>query len=162
MLDIGRNVVEGIVEGISNSFDWAWRKIKEWFNNVLDKVKGFLGINSPSTVFAGIGANMAAGVGEGWDDEFSAVSRDINNSMASLLPDSTANIAVRESLMGIRALNGMRSAMSDSVNAIGSMMGGGNGDLNVQFNVNGREFYRATLADFRLIQQQNPIIVNDF
>lgn len=162
LLDIGRNVVEGIVEGISNSFDWAWRKIKEWFNNVLDKVKGFLGINSPSTVFAGIGANMAAGVGEGWDDEFSAVSRDINNSMASLLPDSTANIAVRESLTGMRALNGMRNAMAQSVNAMGSLMGGGNGNLTIQFNMNGKEFSRAILQDFRMVSAQSPIIVNDF
>lgn len=162
LLNVGRNVVEGIIEGISNSFTWAWNKVKEWFGNVLDRVKDFLGIHSPSTVFAGIGENMAAGIAVGWDKEFGAVARDINGSMASLLPDSTANIGIRETMSGARTLNGIRGAMADSVNAIGSLFGGGNGDLNVQFVVNGREFYRATLADFRLIQAQNPIIVNDF
>jgi len=163
VIEIGRNIVEGIIEGISNSFTWAWNKIKEWFGNVLDRVKDFLGIHSPSTVFSTIGEQMAAGLGVGWDREFGAVSRDINNSMASLVPGSTANMGVQASMTGSSVLNGVRSAMADSVNAIGSFLGGnGNGNLNLILNVNGREFYRATLADFRLIQAQNPIILNDF
>ena len=162
LLDVGRNVVEGIIEGISNSFTWAWNKIKEWFGNVLDRVKNFLGIHSPSTVFAGIGENMADGIAVGWDNEFDSVAKDINGSMASLLPDSTANIGIRESLSGARTLNGIRGAMADSVNAIGSMMGGGNGNLTIQFVMNGKEFSRAILQDFRMVSAQTPIIVNDF
>ena len=162
LLDVGRNVVEGIIEGISNSFTWAWNKIKEWFGNVLDKVKSFLGINSPSKVFAKIGENMAAGIGVGWDDEFSDVSKDITSSMASLTPESSANVGVRESLSGMRVLNGVRGAMAESVNAMGSLMGGGQGNLTIQFNMNGKEFSRAILQDFRMISTQSPVIVNDF
>lgn len=161
-VDMGRNIVEGIVEGIQGAFDWAWQQVKAFFKNIIDGVKDFLGIHSPSTVFAGIGENMAAGLGVGWDREFGAIKRDINGSMESLLPDSTANIGVRESLSGARTLNGIRGAMADSVNAIGSMMGGGNGNLTIQFVMNGKEFSRAILQDFRMVSAQTPIIVNDF
>lgn len=157
-VDMGRNIVEGIVEGIQGAFDWAWQQVKQFFKNIIDGVKDFLGIHSPSTVFAGIGENMAAGLGVGWDREIGAIQRDIDSSMESLLPDSTANIGVVSSMRG----TGVRSAMADSVNALGSLMGGNTGNLTVQFVVNGREFSRAILPDFRLVQSQNPIIVNDF
>ena len=161
---IGQNIVQGIWNGIKNATQWLISKITGWFNDVVSSVKRFLGISSPSKLFADVvGKNMALGVGEGFESEFGTVARDINGSLETLLPDSTANIAVRESLTGMRTLNGVRNAMADSVNAIGSMMGGnGTGDLSVNFVVNGREFYRATLADFRLVQAQNPIILNDF
>ena len=116
-------------------------------------------ISSPSKVFAGIGKYMAEGVGVGWDDEFDSVSRDINDSFSSLLPDATANIGVRSSMQP--ATN---SGLAASVNALGSLMGlGGNsGNLNIVIQADGREFYKATLNDFRLINSQNPIILNDF
>ena len=159
--EVGRNVVEGIIEGITNSFEWAWRKIKEWFNNVLQRVKDFLGIHSPSTVFAKLGENMAAGIGVGWNNEFGSVARGINNSFASIHPGSLANVGVVSSMQPV---NGFRGAMAASVNAIGSLMGANanTGNLNIVIQADGREFYRATLADFRLINQQNPIILNDF
>lgn len=157
--DIGRNIVEGLWNGIKNATQWLIGKITGWFNDVVGAVKKFLKIGSPSKVFEDeIGVQMAAGVGVGWEKEFDSVARDINGSMESLLPDSTANIGVVSSMRG----TGVRSAMADSVNAIGSLMGGNTGNLTIQFVVNGREFSRAILPDFRLVQAQNPIIVNDF
>ena len=157
--NIGHNIVTGIWEGIKNATQWLINKITGWFSDVVGAVKRFLGIESPSKLFANeIGKQMAAGVAVGWDNEFGNVKRDIDGSMASLLPNATANIGVVSSMQP--ATN---NGLAASVNALGSLMGGqGNGDLNLVFNVNGREFYRATLADFRLIQAQNPIIVNDF
>ena len=162
VIDVGANIVKGIWEGISNATQWLISKITGWFDNVVSAVKRFLGIESPSKLFANeVGAMMAEGVAVGWNNELGNVRRDINGSLGTLLPDSTANIGVVSSMRG----TGIRGAMADSVNALGSLLGGGGnggGDLNLVFNVNGREFYRATLADFRLVQAQNPIILNDF
>ena len=159
MVEMGGQLVEGFIEGWADKFEWAWNKIKEWFSGVINKVKDWLGIHSPSRRFAELGQLSAEGFGEGWEDEFASVSRDITNSMSSLYPDSTANVGVVSAMRG----TSFTSAMADGVNALGSLMGfNGNGDLNIQFNVNGREFYRATLADFRLVQSQNPVILNDF
>jgi len=343
-VEMGGNLVKGLIEGFNEWFDWAWGKIKQWFNNVLDRVKDWLGIHSPSTVFAEIGKYMAEGIGVGWEEGakpvFTKVVNDIkeaynkafdtakstinsniklfddfavsisedtdtaekmlkrwseqtknltkyttnlkraaeygldqgliqslsdgsaesagylstiinkiedfgygskkaaefveefNNSfkaterakdnfattvasmkeevgyeltkmpeewltagedmvtsmiegldmessnlydkvvelvktslykareaLGTLLPTSSANAGVVSSMQG----TGVRSAIADSVNAVGALVGSGNtGDLNIVIQANGREFYRATLDDFRLVQAQNPVILNDF
>ena len=80
-LEIGKSIVEGIHKGMKNS----WSSLTDWvgnsFNGLVGGVKDFLGIHSPSRVFAGIGKNMALGVGEGWEDTFGDVQDDINGSM---------------------------------------------------------------------------------
>lgn len=78
---IGENIVDGLLDGLSN----AWEDLTDWvgdkFGSLVDSVKSLLGIHSPSRVFAGIGENMAAGLGDGWDDEFSRVKRQIEGGM---------------------------------------------------------------------------------
>lgn len=81
ILNIGSNIVQGIVQGITSAADWAWQQISAFFSGIIDGVKNFLGIHSPSTVFAGIGENMAEGIGVGFDEAMKSVSKDINNSM---------------------------------------------------------------------------------
>lgn len=158
-LNIGKNIVEGIWNGIKNATQWLIGKITGWFNDVVGAVKNFLGISSPSKLFADIiGKNMALGVGEGFEEAFPAVAREIDNSIGSMLPDAEANIGVVSSLRGT-SMDGIRGAMADSVNAIGSLMGGNSGNLNIVIQADGREFYRATLDDFRLIQTENPVVV---
>lgn len=78
---IGRNIVQGLKDGIAG----MWDNIKDWFNEKVNSlvggVKRILGIHSPSKVFAGIGGFMAEGLGEGFSDEFVAVKNDIEGSM---------------------------------------------------------------------------------
>lgn len=45
-------------------------------------MKKILGIASPSKVFAGIGGFMAEGLGEGFDDQFKSVKKDIEGNMS--------------------------------------------------------------------------------
>lgn len=79
---IGRNIVQGLKDGIAG----MWDNIKNWFNEKVDSlvggVKRILGIRSPSKVFAGIGGFMAEGLGEGFSDEFSSVKKDIESNMS--------------------------------------------------------------------------------
>ena len=79
--EVGKNIVDGLLNGLKR----AWESLKKWISNAWDSlvggIKDFLGIHSPSRVFAGIGKNMALGVGEGWDDAFGDVQDDINSSM---------------------------------------------------------------------------------
>lgn len=163
---IGKNIVEGIWNGINGAYQWIKDKITGWVGNVLSFFKKLLGIESPSKVFRDqIGLNMALGVAEGWDEGLKDVERDMQNSMNSLLPTSTANIGVVSDMRGTGVLNGVRGAMADAVNAMGTLAyagGGASGNLTIIAQVNGREFYRGSLADFRLVQRENPIILNDF
>lgn len=79
--EIGVAIVEGIWNGIKSSADSFISNVKDFFSSIVDGVKDLLGIHSPSRVFASIGENMALGLGNGWDDEFSAVRKDIESGM---------------------------------------------------------------------------------
>lgn len=82
ILDIGKNIVEGVWQGIKNAAKWLKDKVFGFFDDIVGGVKDFLGIHSPSKVFAGIGGFMAEGLGEGFDDQFKSVKKDIENSMS--------------------------------------------------------------------------------
>ena len=82
IFDVGKNIVEGLWNGIKNMGSWVIGKVKDFFGGIVGGVKDFLGIHSPSKVFAGIGGFMAEGVGEGFSDEFSSVKKDIEGNMS--------------------------------------------------------------------------------
>ena len=80
--DVGKNLVQGLWNGINNAKDWVLDKIKGFGKSVLNGIKSFFGIKSPSTLFRDeIGANLALGIGEGFEDEMSNVSSDIQNAI---------------------------------------------------------------------------------
>lgn len=80
-IDIGVALVKGIWDGIKSMGDWLKSMVEGFFDGIVDGVKSILGIHSPSRVFAGIGANMALGLGEGWGSEFSSIKRDISKNL---------------------------------------------------------------------------------
>jgi phage-related protein len=82
IFDVGKNIVEGLWNGIKNMGSWVIGKVKDFFGGIVGGVKDFLGIHSPSKVFAGIGGFMAEGLGEGFSDEFSSVKKDIEGNMS--------------------------------------------------------------------------------
>lgn len=101
ILDVGRSIVEGIWQGITNAGEWLVGKITGWFDGVVGSVKRFLGINSPSRVFADqVGANMALGVGEGFADEMGTVERQLNRAMSGLAPSVSGSVSVSGSAAG--------------------------------------------------------------
>jgi len=83
--DAGANIVKGVWEGIKNMGAWLETQVKDFFGGIVDGVKSVLGISSPSKVFAGIGGNMASGLGEGFRNSMRAVERDIQNAVPTRL-----------------------------------------------------------------------------
>lgn len=75
MLDVGKNLVHGLWNGINNAKQWVLDKIKGFGKSILNGIKSFFGIHSPSTLFRDeIGSNLALGIGEGFEDEMNNVS----------------------------------------------------------------------------------------
>ena len=65
MLEIGKNIVEGLWNGIMNAKNWMNQKVSQFASGILDGMKSAFGIHSPSTVFRDIvGKNIALGIGE--------------------------------------------------------------------------------------------------
>lgn len=74
-------------------FNWVKDKVRQFAQNIINSMKSALGIHSPSTVFRDvIGKNLALGIGVGFEDEMSNVSKDINNSMKDIIPDINSTI----------------------------------------------------------------------
>lgn len=78
---IGKNIVDGIKNGFVNMWNNFKQTVENVFTGLVDGVKSFLGIASPSKVFAGIGGYMAEGLGQGFDKEFSNVKRGIQSQL---------------------------------------------------------------------------------
>ncbi|TFV91410.1 phage tail tape measure protein [Blastococcus sp. CT_GayMR16] len=70
LLNAGRELLEGLWNGIKNAGSWLLGKVGSFFGSLLPGwVKDMLGIQSPSTVFAEIGRYLMLGLGAGIDSE---------------------------------------------------------------------------------------------
>lgn len=122
VVSIGRNIVEGIWQGITGAASWLVSKITGWFNGVVGSVKRFLGIASPSKLFADeIGENMGLGIGEGFENSMGTVQREINRAMGGLLPDVSGNVSVTGSTA---SSGGVGSGAADFAGAISRALSG--------------------------------------
>lgn len=67
MSEVGKNLVEGLWQGISDTTQWVLDKIKGFGKTILNGIKDFFGIHSPSTVMADVGENLTAGLAVGME-----------------------------------------------------------------------------------------------
>lgn len=82
---IGKDIIEGIWNGISSMLGWVSGKVKGFCKNFLGGFKKALGISSPSRLFKKqIGKNLALGIGEGFEDEMANV---VKNMKAAIPTD---------------------------------------------------------------------------
>lgn len=73
MLSIGSDIVEGLWNGISNMTQWVKDKISGFSEGVLDGIKDFFGVHSPSVVMEKqVGQFLPMGLAEGIKDKTSA------------------------------------------------------------------------------------------
>jgi phage-related protein len=95
--NIGKNIVEGLWDGIKNAWNWLKDKVSGLFGNLVKGIKDGLGIHSPSRLFRDeIGKMMALGLGEGWEDEFGDIQNDIDKSLAFDDPSMSINASIRK------------------------------------------------------------------
>jgi hypothetical protein len=80
MLQTGRDVIQGLVNGILAAPGAVYRALMDVVGSSVDRIKEFLGIQSPSLLFAQIGGYMMEGLGIGIRDGQSYV----NDAMAEL------------------------------------------------------------------------------
>ncbi|MEK4113225.1 phage tail tape measure protein [Paenibacillus sp. FSL M7-1414] len=105
LFDIGRNIIEGMVNGIGSMANAVVDKVKDIGNSITDKIKGILGIHSPSRVMMEVGfftgEGLAQGI-EGTQDRVSAASADVTD---EIVPGNTkkAALAPAKSLAPARA-----------------------------------------------------------
>ena len=118
MVKAGANLLHGLWEGISSAAGWLWEKVSGWASSLVDGIKNFFGIHSPSTVFAEIGTNMGEGVGVGFGESMNGVSADMTAAMggAGQLTAAEAVRAVNDGIIAnIEGLSGAITAIVERV-----------------------------------------------
>lgn len=93
LLSIGGNLVEGLWNGINDKFGWLTGKISSFTSSVLDKIKGFFGVHSPSTETKWIGDMLIAGFDGALEDgknTLAATARDVSDETLDALNEIDA------------------------------------------------------------------------
>lgn len=84
-VEVGKNLVKGLWEGITGAAKAVGDGIKKLGTNIVNGVKSFFGIHSPSTVMAQLGEYMSLGFANGIADSGNAVDRSMNDVMRSAM-----------------------------------------------------------------------------
>lgn len=92
LISSGKDIVAGLWEGISSKVDWLKEKVKGWCGGVVDTIKGWFGIASPSKLMRDeIGKNLALGVGVGFEKNLKGVSGDMARALNNAVPSVGVN-----------------------------------------------------------------------
>jgi tape measure domain-containing protein len=84
LVDVGKNIIQGLINGIGGAFGWLKDKITSMGSSVLGWAKGVLGIHSPSKLFRNeVGVMVGRGMALGIDDSLKTVRASVR-SMSSL------------------------------------------------------------------------------
>lgn len=85
MAEVGRNIVHGVWNGISNAAGWFRSQVSSFFSGIVDGAKRALGIHSPSRVFAKeVGKWIPPGVGVGIEDSMPELEKQTDKEMEAL------------------------------------------------------------------------------
>ena len=85
MADIGYNIVTGIWNGISGAAGWLWNQISGFCSNIVNGIKSFFGINSPSKLMEdAVGKWLPPGIAVGFEDAMPKAMREIDASMGDI------------------------------------------------------------------------------
>lgn len=83
--NIGKNIVQGVWNGIVGMKNWIMDKVSGFFSGILDGVKSIFGIHSPSRVFRDeVGKWIPAGVEVGVEQGMPSLKRSVEDNMATL------------------------------------------------------------------------------
>ena len=130
-LDIGKNLITGLWNGIKNNFDWVINKIKGLGSSIIKAVKGIFGIHSPSTEFAYIGTMNMQGLINGMDEMQPEVQDMIDGAFdlsPSLYGTTSANLS--PNITVINNVNMKQDPLGQMVNDIKTFSGGAKNDYN--------------------------------
>lgn len=120
LLSAGKNIIQGLINGITNAIGGAISAVKNAVSGIIDGAKSLLGIASPSKVFdREIGRMIPAGLGRGVSENERAATRPVEDMVNSLLPSSIVTpMPVMSSPVNLNANSGPRVSAPITVNAL--------------------------------------------
>lgn len=111
MAEVGKNLIQGLIDGITGMLGDLWDSITGVAGNVIGWFKEKLGINSPSTVFYGFGSNTI----QGYINGASAEEGNLQNSMSQIANNTTGSfygIDSQFNSIGYGVVSGLNSGIA--------------------------------------------------
>ena len=151
MADVGKDLVKGLWNGIKDMIGWIKEKIQGFGESVLNGLKSFFGIHSPSTVMRDIvGKNIALGIGVGFSNEIANVEKSMVGEMENLTDSlGVGEIPYNASVSGkanVGLVNGLTTALQ---------LNSGNQDINLV--VDGRTLATVIYNPLNKLTQQKGV-----
>lgn len=156
VLSIGKNIVQGLWNGISQAGSWLWGKITGWANSILSKIKGAFRIGSPSKLMRDeVGRWLTVGMAEGIEKEEKAAVDAVKTVRRGLLDAAQfgtirANVEYGKSLVSAPSPNTTSALLQAATAAVPR---GATArevyQVEIPLVINGKELYRATFNDLR-------------
>lgn len=136
MMNVGKNIAQGLWNGISGLKNWVINKVKGMGKAILNSIKNVLGIHSPSTEFAMIGKFSVLGYTEELDKMTKTVQGQIAEtfSVSPQLANSSA-LHYSPSVNTTVNVNQTQDPLGRMVNDIKTFSGGAKNDYNYGMGV---------------------------
>ncbi|MCF2717884.1 hypothetical protein LWE69_11905 [Paenibacillus sp. UKAQ_18] len=119
LFDIGKNIIEGMINGISSMADSVVQKVKDIGSSITQKIKDILGIHSPSRVMMEVGfftgEGLARGI-EGTQDRVSAAATGMTDEIIPSTNSPTSSPARKLAPARVGGGGNAGGAMNISVN----------------------------------------------
>lgn len=151
--NVGRNIVQGLWNGITGMGSWLYNKAASFAKGVLSSMKRALGIHSPSKVFKDeVGKFIAQGIGEGFTDESQNTNRKMNKAVTENVNKMQAT--VNGEITGIKAVPNFQTNidMQGIINTLGNLTE--KIENHIHLEVEGKEIayavapYQTVLSDY--------------
>lgn len=101
--DIGKNIIQGLINGIGSMASAVVDKVKSIGKSISNGFKNVLGIHSPSKVMADIAKWIPAGIGVGIEKNEKSAIKSLQGLMDNLVSNIQPEIAVTNRLRGAKA-----------------------------------------------------------
>jgi TP901 family phage tail tape measure protein len=104
-LSVGVNIVNGIISGVKSMGSALFGSIKSIAKGALDSAKSFLGISSPSKLFADhVGSNITAGIAQGVVAKASAAHAAVRKVAAGMISETAKTLGIASPSKVFRSL----------------------------------------------------------
>lgn len=100
MVDIGRNIVEGLWRGLVNAKNWFMDKVRGFFGGIVDGAKAALGIHSPARKMIPVGDYTVQGVEVGIAKRMPTLQSNMKEKLMDLTRKMKAKVAYESQSLG--------------------------------------------------------------